>query len=76
MGFRTFKPGALADVAKLRPEWHDHPFWVVFENLVPFRVLYTRVPYYIGDLKRDLNLENYPYASQALDPGLKIVCTG
>ena len=27
---------------------------------VPFRVLFIRVPYYIGDLKRDPNLENYP----------------
>ena len=29
----------------------------------PFRVLFIRVPYYIGDLERDPNLENYPYRS-------------
>ena len=28
---------------------------------VPFRVLIIRVPHYIGDLKWDPNLENYPY---------------
>ena len=27
-----------------------------------FKVLIIRVPYYIGDLKRDPDLENYPYA--------------
>ena len=27
---------------------------------VPFRVLFIRVPYYIGDLKRDPNIEAYP----------------
>ena len=31
-----------------------------FPVRVPFRVLCTRVPYYIGDLKRDPDLENYP----------------
>ena len=25
---------------------------------VPFRVLFIRVPYYLGDLERDRNLEN------------------
>ena len=35
--------------------------WVGFENRVPFRVLFIRVPNYIGDPKRDPNLENYPY---------------
>ena len=35
--------------------------WVVFQNRVPFTVLFVRVPYYIGDLKGDPNLENYPY---------------
>ena len=35
--------------------------WVVIKIRVPFRVLFIRVPYYIGDQKRDPNLENYPY---------------
>ena len=30
-----------------------------------FKVLFIRVPYYIGDLKRDPNLENYPYVDTA-----------
>ena len=29
--------------------------------MVSFGVLFIRVPYYIGDLKGDPNLENYPY---------------
>ena len=29
---------------------------------VPFRVLFIRAPYYIGDVNRDPNLENYPKA--------------
>ena len=37
--------------------------WVVFKMRVPFRVVIIRVPYYIGDLKRDPNLESYPYSS-------------
>ena len=36
--------------------------WVVLQNLgSPFHVLLIRVPYYIGDLERDPNLENYPF---------------
>ena len=31
-----------------------------FLNWVPFRVLFIRVPYYIGDRKRDPTFE-YPY---------------
>ena len=27
----------------------------------PFRVLFRRVPYYIGDLNKKPNLENYPF---------------
>ena len=34
--------------------------WVVFQNRVPSRVVLIRVPYYIGDLKKDPNLESYP----------------
>ena len=34
--------------------------WVVVEITVPFGVLFIWVPYYVGDLKRDPNLENYP----------------
>ena len=36
--------------------------WVVLQNRVPFRLLFTkvRVPYYFGDPRRDPNLENYP----------------
>ena len=33
---------------------------VVLESRVPFGVLVVRVPCYIADLKRDLNVENYP----------------
>ena len=32
--------------------------------MVPFRVIFIRVPYKIGDLKRDPNLENYPCGGQ------------
>ena len=35
--------------------------WVVLQIRVPFRVLSIRVSYYVGDLKRDPNLENYLY---------------
>ena len=35
--------------------------WAVFQIRVPFRVFFIRVPYHIGDLKRDPSLENYPY---------------
>ena len=37
--------------------------WGLFQIRVPvpFRVLFIRVPYYIGDLKGDPSLENYPY---------------
>ena len=35
----------------------------VFNVRVPFKVLFIRVPCYIGDLERDPNLENYPYCS-------------
>ena len=35
--------------------------WVVLQIRVPLRGPLIRVPYYIGDLKRDLNLENYPF---------------
>ena len=31
------------------------------ENKVPSGVLFTRVPYYLRDLNRDPNLENYPF---------------
>ena len=34
----------------------DFYIWVALEIRVPF----IRVPYYIGDLKWDLNLENFP----------------
>ena len=30
-------------------------------NFGPFGVLFIRMPYYIGDLKRDPTLENYPF---------------
>ena len=36
--------------------------WAVFQSRVRFRVLFIGVPYYIGDLQRDPNLENYPCA--------------
>ena len=32
-----------------------------FLNWVLFRVPFIRVPYYIGDLNRDTNLENYTF---------------
>ena len=31
---------------------------------VPFRVLFIRVPYYVGDPERDPNLENYQSMKQ------------
>ena len=34
--------------------------WVVFQIRVPLGSLFIRVPYYIGDPKRDPDLENYP----------------
>ena len=34
--------------------------WVVLYIGNPFRGLFIRVPYCIGDLKRDLDLDNYP----------------
>ena len=33
--------------------------WVVFYIRIPFRVPFIRIPYYIGYLKRDPNLENH-----------------
>ena len=35
--------------------------WVVLQIRIPFKLPFIRVPHYIGDLKRDPNLENYPY---------------
>ena len=32
----------------------------IFKTRIPFRVLIIRVPYYIRDLERGPNLENYP----------------
>ena len=40
--------------------------WVVVKIRVHFRVLLVRVPYYIGDIKRDLTLENCPHVRQHL----------
>ena len=34
--------------------------WVVFYIRVPLRVVFRRVPYHLGDPKKDPNLENYP----------------
>ena len=31
---------------------------------MPFQVLFIRVPYYIGDLKTDPNLENYSFRAR------------
>ena len=45
--------------------------WVVFKMRVPFRVVIIRVPYYIVDLKRDPNLESYPYSSYRRFPKIK-----
>ena len=42
--------------------------WVVLQSRVPFRLLFIRVPYYIGDLKRDPNLENYPCLVASAEP--------
>ena len=33
----------------------------------PFRIHFVRVPYCIGDLKRDPKLENYPYTRNPID---------
>ena len=44
---------------------HESPrlgiFWLVLKSRVQFRVLFIRVPFYIGDLNRTPHLENYPY---------------
>ena len=37
--------------------------WVVLQIRVPFLI---RMPYSMGDLNRDLNLENYPYGDVAI----------
>ena len=37
--------------------------WVDLKIGVPSRILYITVPYYIWDLERDPNLENYPCIS-------------
>ena len=34
--------------------------WVVLYIRFLFKVPFIRVPYYVGDLKRDPNLGNYP----------------
>ena len=41
--------------------------WPVLENRVPFGILFIRVPYYVGDLKGDPSLENYPNCSTAAE---------
>ena len=49
------------------------PIWVVLEIRVPFRVLFISLPYYIGDLNRNPNLENYPYEFRGdHEPGLSV----
>ena len=40
--------------------------WVVLEIRVPFRVLFIRVPYYVGDPQKGPNLENFHVCSCAL----------
>ena len=47
------------------------PRWIGFFLKVPFGVLlnFIAVPYYIWDLKRGPNLENYPYIE---DLGLRV----
>ena len=37
--------------------------WAVLYSRVFLRVLFIRVPYSIGDPKRDLSLENYPHTN-------------
>ena len=47
--------------------------WVVVQIRVPFTILFIRVPYCFGDLKRDLNLENYPYLDPSGSEGSAVV---
>ena len=36
------------------------------------KVLFIRVPYYLGYLKRDYNFENYPYVARS--PSVRLSC--
>ena len=45
-------------LAPLRIQTHDHRSGSLI--VIPLEVLFRRVPYFFGDLKRDLDLENYP----------------
>ena len=46
--------------------------WAIWEIRVPFRVLVISLPYYVGFLERDSNLQNYQYL--ACNPTLR--CSG
>ena len=39
--------------------FQDIIIWAVFQIRVPFRVLFIRVPYHIGDLKKDPSLSRF-----------------
>ena len=56
------------------PPPHASPCLVALLGLggltrAPFGGPFVRVPYYIGDLKRDPNLENDPYTTLSIDMG-------
>ena len=63
-----------AEACQAMPSQAAH--WVILEIRVPFRVLFTRAPYYVWELKGHPNLENYHisrrYPSRARSPGAKI----
>ena len=51
------RPAAVVGVIVILESLHE----VVLKTRVPFRVLFIRVPYSFGDLKRDPNSDNYPH---------------
>ena len=58
-GLRVHIAQACSNLARLRDLLGGS--WVLLKNKVPFRILFIRVPYYIGDPKWDPNIESYPH---------------
>ena len=46
--------------------WHQQWIWVILQIRVRFGAPFTRLLYYVWDLKRGPNLENYLYAISSL----------
>ena len=68
-GYAILYSGTLIQIAKsvcaVRKAFTG---WVVLKIGVPFGVLSIRVPYYIWDLEREPNLENYPDVCNSSGP--------